>query len=337
MPEDVQPAAPAAQPEPKPVAYVSMDPSPDLEAVFLKIIKPVLENHGLICRRNENRGGTGVVIPEALDYIDEADLVLCDLTRNTARCYYELGIAHAFRKSTLLISQETAEIPFDTRYQRALAYKDDRFGLLELRDTLSAILDTMYANDPSIAERYRLPPDVITMTQGELESARIALFHTNPDARRYALRFLGDSRDEASYDKVRWMITKGGEPPEVVREALTALHKIGPEKALDDELLPRLWGSAEFSVRERVVNLLANYAPTKDLVRRLIDQITDDSWGVRVAVCQTLGKWRAAEAASILQEKSRVDREQAVRVAAEEALRAILRAEGQVSRGAEAK
>ena len=333
MPESMQDVTAATDEHGlKPVAYVSMDPSPDLEAVFLKIIKPVLENHGLTSKRSERRDGTSIITPQALEYIDEADLILCDLTRNSIRTYYELGIAHAFRKITILISQESAEIPFDTRYQHTIAYKDDRFGLLELRDSLSATLDTMYAKQAAVGAASQIPWETVAGKEGEVESARIALFHTTADARRYAMRILGDCRDAASYEKVLWLITKGTEPPEVVRDGMTALHKINPEKALA-ELQGRygLW-HADYSVRERVVILIGNYARTPELVSRLIAQMDDSSWGVRMAVCQTLGKWCATEAASILRERRSVDPEQVVRLAADEALRAISRAEGQASR-----
>ena len=333
MAESTQDTAASTEPDLKPVAYVSMDANPDLEAVFLKIIKPVVESHGLICKRFESSGVARIITPQTLEYIDEADLVVCDLTHNSPRIYYELGIAHAFRKTTILISQETAEIPFDTRFQRAFAYKDDRFGLLELRDALSAVLDTMYSGGVASHTPKPIPWELISTDQGELESARIALFHTTPDARRYALRVLGDCRDSASFDKVLYLISKGTEPPDVVREGLTALHKINPEKAL--EYLHGRFGlwHADFSVRERVVLLLGNYATTPELVNRLIDQIGDTSWGVRLAVCQTLAKWCAKDAIGHLRERRSVDPEQVVRLAADEALRSILRAaEGQVDR-----
>jgi HEAT repeats len=186
----------------------------------------------------------------------------------------------------------------------------------------------MYSKNPSNAAPKQIPWEAVTMTHSELESARIALFHSSPDARRYAMRFLGDCRDAESYDKVLWLITKGTEPPEVMRDGLTTLHKINPEKALEI-LLGRsgVW-NPDFSVRERVVLLLGNYAKTPELVGKLIDQMGDSSWGVRLAVCQTLGKWCASEAKSILQQRRSVDTEQVVRLAADEALRAIFRAEG---------
>src|SRR5215470_14633720 len=117
----------------RPIVYVSMSPNPDLQPVYVKVIKPTLEMHGLICTRNEIGSSTAIITTQVFEYIDAADLVLCDLTYHYGPTYYELGIAHAFRKPTILISQQTGDIPFDTRYQQALAYKDDRFSLLELR------------------------------------------------------------------------------------------------------------------------------------------------------------------------------------------------------------
>lgn len=308
----------------RPVAYVSMSPNPDLEPVYFKVIRPVLEDHGLECTRTEGHVDAGIVVQQTMEAIDEAELVLCDLTYKSGRTYYELGIAHAFRKQAIVISQETADIPFDTRYVRALAYKDNRFGLLELRDDLCTILCSMFPK--SGREPVRQPVGMAAVVMmNELENARSALFHTSPDAKRYAMRFLGDIRDTASWERIRRIVSISSESPEVVRDGLTALHKIDPERALD-ELFGRhgIW-HASHVVRERVVTLVGNYAKTQDLIDRLKDQIGDDSWGVRVAVCQVLGKWGATEARNLLHERRAVDPEQPVRVAAEAALRSMAR------------
>ncbi len=80
-------------------------------------------------------------------------------------------------------------------------------------------------------------------------------------------------------------------------------------------------------VREQVVLLLGSYPKSERRIHRLIDQITDSSWGVRVAVCQVLGKWRATEAHASLFERVVGDSEPAVRAAAEEALHGIMQEE----------
>jgi hypothetical protein len=311
-----------------PIAYVSMSPSPDLQPVYLKVLKPILETHGLICTRNEIGSGTAIITTQVFEYIDAADLVLCDLTYSYGPTYYDLGIAHAFRKPTILISQQTGDIPFDTRYQRALAYKDDRFSLLELRDSLSAILRTIHTRGAQVLPNLSsLSEAILPVTLSELDQARVALFHHSIDAKRYAIRFLGDNRDMASYEKIRSLINTEAASLELVRDGLIALYKIDPEQAFEKDLLSK-YGIYHYShiVREQVVTLIGKYPKTEKRILRLIDQITDSSWGVRVAVCQVLGKWRAAQAQSILAQRV-VDPEQAVRAAAEEALQRITQEE----------
>jgi hypothetical protein len=309
------------------IAYVSMSPNPDLQPVYLKVIKPTLEMHGLICTRNEIGSSSAIITTQVFEYIDEADLVLCDLTYHYGPTYYDLGIAHAFRKPTILISQQTSDIPFDTRYQRALAYKDDRFSLLELRDSLSAILSTIYPGGAVGPPNLPLSEAIRSVTLSELDQARVALYHHSIDAQRYAIRFLGDNRDVASYEKIRSLIDNKAASPDLVRDGLIALYKINPERAFAEDLLSGygIYHSSHI-VREQVVTLIGNYPKTERRILRLIDQSSDSSWGVRVAVCKVLGKWRATQAQSILAQRV-VDPEPAVRAAAEEALERILQEE----------
>jgi hypothetical protein len=302
-------------------AFVSMSPNPELQSVYLKVIKPTLETHGFICSRNESGGGSGIITPQVFEYIDAADLVLCDLTYNYGPTYYDLGIAHAFRKPTILISQQASDIPFDTRYQRMLAYKEDRFSLLDLRDSLSVILREIYPEGTAAARNPSPPVEILPVTLTEWEQARVALYHHSIDAQRYAIRFLGDNRDVASYEKIGSLVANRSENAELVRDGLVALSRIDPERALRDDLWKRITHPSHL-VREQVVGLTGNYPKSDILVRRLMDQLNDSSWGVRVAVCQVLGKWRAVQAQTVLAQRV-VDPEPAVRAAAEEALRKI--------------
>ncbi len=308
-------------------AFVSMSPNPDLQSVYLRVIKPTLETHGFVCSRNESGGGSAIITPQVFEYIDEADLVLCDLTYNYGPTYYDLGIAHAFRKTTILISQQASDISFDTRYHRVLAYKEDRFSLLDLRDSLSATLREIYPQGAQVLQSVSPPEEIVPVTPSELEQARVALFHHSIDAMRYAIHFLGDNRDKASYERIRSLIASTTHA-ELVRDGLVALYKINPEKTFDQGLL-RVHGihHPSYLVREQAVALIGNYPKTDELVSQMIDQITDSSWGVRVAVCQVLGKWRATVAKDVLNQRF-VDPEPAVRAAAEEALRRIAQESG---------
>ena len=51
--------------------------------------------------------------------ISDADLVVADLTGLNANVMYEVGVAHALRKPTLVVTQEIDELPFDLRTSRS--------------------------------------------------------------------------------------------------------------------------------------------------------------------------------------------------------------------------
>jgi hypothetical protein len=119
------------------------------------------------------------------------------------------------------------------------------------------------------------------VTLSELEQARVALYHHSIDAQRYTMRFLGDNRDAASYEKIRSLIDNRAASSELVRDGLIALYKIDPEQAFAKDLLSG-YGIYHPShiVREQVVILIGNYPKTERRISRLIDQSADSSWGV---------------------------------------------------------
>lgn len=82
---------------------------------FENCIKPGIENAGFdyVCKRSEPVVGS--IIEEVLDDLNRSDLVVADLTDRNPNVYYELGVRHALRDSTILIAQRLSDIPFDLR------------------------------------------------------------------------------------------------------------------------------------------------------------------------------------------------------------------------------
>jgi hypothetical protein len=68
---------------------------------------------------------------------------------------YELGIAQALGKPSILLSQDVDEVPFDIRHLRIVLYKDTLKGLTQLRDDLTKALSQILGND-RIEEARRL-------------------------------------------------------------------------------------------------------------------------------------------------------------------------------------
>lgn len=73
--------------------------------------------------------------------IFRADLIIADLTGLNANVFYELGLAHAFRKNVILITQDIGELPFDLRSYRVIEYSTHFARIKDLEDKLSRIIN----------------------------------------------------------------------------------------------------------------------------------------------------------------------------------------------------
>lgn len=73
----------------------------------------------------------------------ECDLVIANLTELNPNVMYELGIRFCFGKPTILIAKKDTKLPFDINEQRTFFYKDDALGMLELKESLEKIKETL--------------------------------------------------------------------------------------------------------------------------------------------------------------------------------------------------
>ncbi len=83
--------------------------------IFSNTIKPAVEEAGFgyACERSEALHGN--IIEDILDRLNRADLIVADLTDKNPNVFYELGVRHALRGSTILIAQDLDDVPFDLR------------------------------------------------------------------------------------------------------------------------------------------------------------------------------------------------------------------------------
>lgn len=108
----------------KPSAFVIMPFDEELKPVFTHFIKPVLEEEGFDVERADDIESQQNILKDILDQIRNSDLIIADLTDLNANVFYELGLAHAFRKPVLLFTQAIGEVPFDLKSYRLLEYSD---------------------------------------------------------------------------------------------------------------------------------------------------------------------------------------------------------------------
>jgi hypothetical protein len=93
------------------------------ENVYAQYIRPVLAESGLRPMNADECHGREIM-EDIWTKLNEARLVVADLTGQNPNVMYELGIAHALGKPTVLLSADPASsIPFDIRGFRHILYR----------------------------------------------------------------------------------------------------------------------------------------------------------------------------------------------------------------------
>lgn len=133
-----------------PFGSASQDPERKrkLDQIYLNWIKPTVESvnipgseaENLICHRADMEVSSGDIITNIIEHLVTSDVVIADLTGQNPNVFYELGVRHSVRNSTILISENIDDIPFDLRGLRAIAYRYDPEHMLQFRNALKNAL-----------------------------------------------------------------------------------------------------------------------------------------------------------------------------------------------------
>jgi len=128
-------------PSDAPLAFVIMPFGVVFDRVYEQLFVPLLTKAGYRVRRADTLLNQRAIMHEVIAGITEGDLIWADLTGGNANVFYELGIAHALRKRTVLVAQRRDDVPFDLRGYKNHVYRlefatppslvDDMTGELE--------------------------------------------------------------------------------------------------------------------------------------------------------------------------------------------------------------
>lgn len=80
------------------------------------------------------------ILKDIVRPIMKADLIIADLTGLNANVFYELGLAHAFRKNVVLITQDISELPFDLRSYRVIEYSTHFARIKDFEENLTRLI-----------------------------------------------------------------------------------------------------------------------------------------------------------------------------------------------------
>ena len=120
-------------------AFVLMPFDPEFEDIYSDLIARTLESEGFTVERADSSLDQENVLKDIIHGIARAHLVVAELTGMNPNVLYELGIAHALGKPTVLLTQAVEEVPFDLRSYRMIVYSVHYAEAKALRDRLGDI------------------------------------------------------------------------------------------------------------------------------------------------------------------------------------------------------
>jgi len=104
--------------------FVIMPFKEELNYFYLYIQKHLSENHGLHCERGDHSVHTIPLLEKIRRQILDADVIIGDITGRNPNVFYELGLADAYSKKTILITSDSIEeTPTDIRHLEFIKYE----------------------------------------------------------------------------------------------------------------------------------------------------------------------------------------------------------------------
>jgi hypothetical protein len=101
--------------------------SPDYSDIY-EAIRTASNKAGYVVARFDDVSGVGRITSAILREITDASLIIADVSNRNPNVLYELGIAMALNKPTIIIARKGEEFPFDITETRAIIYDRSRIN-----------------------------------------------------------------------------------------------------------------------------------------------------------------------------------------------------------------
>ena len=225
----------------RPLAFVIMPFGEGFDEIYALFFAETLEEAGYRVERADNSKNAQSILKDIVTSLSTCRLVVADLSDSNPNVYYELGLAHAFRRPVVMLTQSLDDLPFDLRPYRVISYKTH---FAEIREARRQLLDrargllsgeTKFGNPVSDF----LPGFVAAGHSGEDESGE----------------------GEAGFlDHIVDMEDGFGEMTDVIAKVLKATVEIGDETKLRAEELARANAAGGHGAAARARAILIKHA-----------------------------------------------------------------------------
>jgi len=116
----------------KPRAFIVMQFAEPYDTFYKEVIQSQAEKAGYEVVRIDEKAGPGIIFQDIQREIEQAEIVIAEITPGNPNVFYELGYAHALKKPTILLALRGANLPFDIQSFRVVFYNDTIGGKSEI-------------------------------------------------------------------------------------------------------------------------------------------------------------------------------------------------------------
>lgn len=107
--------------------------------IFDHLVRPIAEAAGYVAHRVIDNDRPGDITSKIIGDILSADAIVADITGHNPNVFYELAIAHAWKKPCILLSgDDPLRVPFDIASQNVISLRTESFGAFETTKKLVA-------------------------------------------------------------------------------------------------------------------------------------------------------------------------------------------------------
>ncbi len=113
--------------------FVAMPFKKDFDDVYYFGIQGAAHENNLLCERIDQETFTGDILRQILKKIENAKIVIAEITGANPNVYLEIGYAWGHNKPTILLVKNTSDLQFDLQGQKCLTYE----RIIDLKSTLT--------------------------------------------------------------------------------------------------------------------------------------------------------------------------------------------------------
>lgn len=230
----------------------------DWDAHYKEVIAPSIHDAGMTAVRADDIFGSQPLMERIWKGIQEAELIVADLTGRSPNVLYELGLAHVIWKRVILLTMDETDIPSDLAHYVQIRYTDAGRGLLQLDRDLKENLKAARAEPKAEAALYPLPGGGIEIVPAKVIAVRSDFVTVETSEGRIGIL----RREDVSWTRILPDLTKKFTVGQQLNGAFVVDVK-GDTKysliATEDDPWPRT--QTEFSVGHSFTGKVVNRAP----------------------------------------------------------------------------